>query len=373
MFLSSDQILERLLTKDNSLVIEPLPDATDISDVGIDFHLGESFAYFESRSIGEEIKLDPLDLFNLDYYHRSILEPGQKYVLPPLSTVSAVSMELISCPRNLAAFIVPKSSLGRLGISIDFGIVGPGFHGKLVLSIHNFGTLPVFLSPGLRVCSLLFFDTLSSSSVGLQALLMKTNRTNPRTETELAPHKFAGNIPERTSSATKNDSTSPSIAELIRTALAADTATKGKALEKAMVAVFGTIHGLSVLRSNVRLGAEEIDIMLKNNIGKKFLSISGPIIPVECKNWSEKVGAAEIGNFFEKLDTLGPDIKLGILVAPNGVTGNAYRDARLKIREKRQKGVYIIVLDRADLEDIADGTHALSVLDRKFDAVFLDF
>lgn len=68
---------------------------------------------------------------------------------------------------------------------------------------------------------------------------------------------------------------------------------------------------------------------------------------------------------------ISPDVRLGILVAPNGVSGDYRSDGLLKIREKRQQGLYIVVLAREDLEAIASGTHASKVIERKYDELFL--
>lgn len=58
-------------------------------------------------------------------------------------------------------------------------------------------------------------------------------------------------------------------------------------------------------------------------------------------------------------------------MAPNGVSGNFHSDGVLKIREKRQQGHYIILFDRQDLKEIAKGTHAAEVIERKYDALCL--
>jgi Restriction endonuclease len=99
--------------------------------------------------------------------------------------------------------------------------------------------------------------------------------------------------------------------------------------------------------------------------------VAGSPIIVECKNWTEKVGAREIGVLLDKLHSVSPDAKAGILVAPNGITGDSYSDAVLKIREARQRGRYILVLDLKDLEDIAKGMSLSDVVQKKFDVTIL--
>lgn len=159
----------------------------------------------------------------------------------------------------------------------------------------------------------------------------------------------------------------PQLHDLLKEARETKGPGRGKVLERLALQVFLTIKGLQVIRTNARLEAEELDVYLQNNIGQGFWKIAGSPIIVECKNWSEKVGAAVIGSLFDKLKSIGPDAKTAILVAPAGVTA----DALLKIREKRQHGLYILTLDDADLEEIANGTHAAQVIERKYHALLL--
>ena len=73
----------------------------------------------------------------------------------------------------------------------------------------------------------------------------------------------------------------------------------------------------------------------------------------------------------DKLTSIGPDAKTGILIALNGISGNALRDAGLKIREKRQKGQYIIVLDRKDLDEIVQRGNSLALIERKYEELIV--
>ena len=145
---------------------------------------------------------------------------------------------------------------------------------------------------------------------------------------------------------------------------------KGKALESLAVEIFKSIKGLKILKVNARLRAEELDLLLKNDITVGFWRAAGSPIVVECKNWSKKVGAREVSVLSEKMDSLGPKVSTGILIAPNGITGNSYHDAVLKVREKRQHGHEIIILDKTDLEEIAQGVHPVKVIDRKWDKLW---
>ena len=145
---------------------------------------------------------------------------------------------------------------------------------------------------------------------------------------------------------------------------------KGKALESLAAEIFKSIKGLKILKVNARLHAEELDLLLKNDITVGFWRFAGSPIVVECKNWSQKVGAREVSVLFDKLVSLGPKVCTGILIAPHGVTGDSHSDAVLKVREKRQQGRDIIILDKTDLEEIAQGVHPVEVIDKKWEQLY---
>ena len=163
------------------------------------------------------------------------------------------------------------------------------------------------------------------------------------------------------------------IAELVTIALdiASGSNEKGKALEEFGSYIFASAKGVSIIKRDARLAAEEIDLIIRNNASIGFWRHAGPVIAVECKNWSSRVGAKEISVFAANLATLGPDAKTGILIAPNGISGDSYSDAVLKIREQRMAGKNILVIERADLESLANGEYLTDLLERKHGELYL--
>jgi Holliday junction resolvase-like predicted endonuclease len=173
--------------------------------------------------------------------------------------------------------------------------------------------------------------------------------------------------PQRSSDAITNQSLAKRLSEV----LAAKGPKKGKALEELMASLFASLKGLQILKRNACLQAEELDLIIKNDLTTGFWRIAGSPLIVECKNWSGKVGAREISVLVEKLQALSPDAKAGIMVALNGVSGDSYSDAMLKIREARQRGRYVLVLEYKDLEEVASGISLAQVIERKYDAIVL--
>jgi Holliday junction resolvase-like predicted endonuclease len=143
---------------------------------------------------------------------------------------------------------------------------------------------------------------------------------------------------------------------------------KKETLENLAVFLFGSIDRIRVIDKNVRTSAEEIDLILKNESTNPFWHQLGDPLLVECKNWNKKIGTSEVIVFKDKLETQG--LKVGILVAINGLTGTKRKDAILKIREYRQREFRIIVLTGEDIEDICKGENPTDKLQEKYYDLF---
>jgi hypothetical protein len=67
----------------------------------------------------------------------------------------SVTLEWIRLPKNLAAYVIGKSSWGRRGLIIATATgVHPGFKGCLTLELSNVGELPIAIKPGMNICQL---------------------------------------------------------------------------------------------------------------------------------------------------------------------------------------------------------------------------
>lgn len=103
----------------------------------------------------------------------------------------------------------------------------------------------------------------------------------------------------------------------------ATTAEQGRALEDLICYVFTQVPGISITKRNEMnvFHTEEIDVALWNDGHSDGLFFLPNIILIECKNWSNSVGSAEVNWFDTKLRNRG--LNFGLLVATNGITGNA--------------------------------------------------
>lgn len=161
------QLLEegrKLDTKDPLLIV-PTPNLETLRTDGqasIDLRLGTWFVHSQQARTG------CLSLKNQADY----IEPttayvpfGQHYILHPQSFVLAITLEWICFPRNLAAYVVGKSSWGRAGLIIATAIgVHPGYKGCLTLELSNVGEIPIEIMPGVPICQLFIHQVESSTT-----------------------------------------------------------------------------------------------------------------------------------------------------------------------------------------------------------------
>lgn len=130
------------------LVIDPLETELQLQPASVDLRLGNEFSKVD-RSV--EV-IDPRDDITFD------VREFDDFVLDTGEFTLATTKETIKLPDYLAARVVGRSSIGRLGIVVHAtaGYIDPGFRGKITLELHNTGWRPVSIPPGTRVCQLVF-------------------------------------------------------------------------------------------------------------------------------------------------------------------------------------------------------------------------
>ncbi len=90
-----------------------------------------------------------------DLYERVTVEFGRELWLHPNQFVLGATLEYIRLPPDLGAYVIGRSTWGRVGLLVATAImVQPGFTGCLTLELVNEGDSPVALYPGLRVAQL---------------------------------------------------------------------------------------------------------------------------------------------------------------------------------------------------------------------------
>lgn len=121
-----------------------------IQPASIDIRLGDTFSIVEDSSSGV------ITLKN-EISYKTI--KTDTYVLLPGQFVLATTMEYISLPNDLTAFVEGRSSLGRMGLFIqNAGWVDPGFKGEITLELFNANRCAIELKAGRRVGQLVFAE-----------------------------------------------------------------------------------------------------------------------------------------------------------------------------------------------------------------------
>lgn len=357
MFLNELQIQDRL--RKGNLVLDPVIEETQLGSFTVDLRFGTEFLKFPGHQavIGESKNPQ----FSDDVI---ITKLGQEVQLSPGTGLFCTTLEYIKMPKDLVGVLFSRSALGRIGITTDTLTVDPGFQGNLTIPIFNYGNIPATIHSGLRFLRIAFAQIEAYPATPYKTKYAEVTGPNFSSLYPQDLELLKSRITERDERLTSTYTPKRSIKDLLELALDATVPDKGRLLEEFAEELFQTVEGLQIIGRNQRLSAEELDLYLQNNINEGFWCfLSSPVI-VECKNWSNKVGAKEISVLYDKLSSVGPDAKTAILMAPLGISGDHYSDAVLKIREKRQAGRYIILLDREALDEIASGIQTTKVIEK---------
>lgn len=142
----SDRTIKRMLSE-GSLGISPVED-TQIQPASVDIRLGTTFSIVEDSSKG---------IITLGEATGYKTMTADSYLLLPGQFVLATTMEYITLPDNLTAFVEGRSSLGRMGLFIqNAGWVDPGFSGEITLELFNANRCAIELTAGRRIGQLVF-------------------------------------------------------------------------------------------------------------------------------------------------------------------------------------------------------------------------
>ncbi len=144
----SDKTLVKLLDS-HTLGISQLEN-NQIQPASIDIRLGNTFSIVEDMSSGIITLEDKIEYKTIK---------TDTYILLPGQFVLATTMEYVSLPDNLTAFVEGRSSLGRLGLFIqNAGWVDPGFEGEITLELFNANRCAIELKAGRRIGQLVFAE-----------------------------------------------------------------------------------------------------------------------------------------------------------------------------------------------------------------------
>jgi hypothetical protein len=147
----------------------------------------------------------------------------------------------------------------------------------------------------------------------------------------------------------------------------------GKALERLAQYLVGSMPGCrAYLRGRTFSTDHDVVASVEGSIAD-FRSELGRYFVCECKDRKgDKASFSDVAKFCRVLDSV--KAKLGVIFSPNGLTGegeaeNADREV-LKVYQDR--GIIIVVVNRDDLQGVAEGANFISLLREKYEIVRLD-
>lgn len=172
MILKADRLADLLKKRkeQDPLVITPQPSIQELEESGsaaVDLRLGTWFVTLrQSRTPGLDVSGQSGDEPGESRLTRKYYVPfGEAFYLHPHHFVLGVTLEWIRLPKNIAGYVVGKSSWGRRGLIIATAVgVHPGFAGCLTLELSNVGEIPIAIRPGLQICQLFLHDVHCSNS-----------------------------------------------------------------------------------------------------------------------------------------------------------------------------------------------------------------
>ncbi len=167
MRLSDKDILKAM--DQGEIVVDPMPDKSSVSGVSVDLRLGDRFRVFSSHTTPfidlsgsrEEVDL-AIDKVMSD---EVIIPEGEAFFLHPGELALGITLESLTVPDNLVAWLDGRSSLARLGLMVHVTAhrIDPGWSGNIVLEFYNSGKLPLALRPGMAIGAV-SFEIMSSAA-----------------------------------------------------------------------------------------------------------------------------------------------------------------------------------------------------------------
>lgn len=140
--------------------IDPF-DSMCVGPASVDLHLGSEFRVFKKGHSVLEID----DRLNYEDVTEKV-HVSDRLMLMPQETVLGITQESIRLASNICGWLEGRSRFARLGllVHISASFMQPGISNKQCLEISNFSPMPIYLTPGLRICQFIFQRTSGRAS-----------------------------------------------------------------------------------------------------------------------------------------------------------------------------------------------------------------
>ncbi len=144
MYLGSSEIKRRII--EEKLLANC--NIENVQSAGVDLKIEKLYEVNGSAYLGtKERKLPGLKEKNGIHFK---LAPGTYYL--------CLTTESVNMPEDLIAFILPRSTLFRCGVSLRTAVVDPGYKGALTIDIKNEGPLEFKLKRIARIAQIVFSE-----------------------------------------------------------------------------------------------------------------------------------------------------------------------------------------------------------------------
>jgi dCTP deaminase len=174
----TDREIQSALANHQIGVIPP-PSADAYSSTSLDLKLASRALAWSTPPSGVDLVIDPgSDGFMYSQvssaYTKTIDIPADGHVLAPQGFLLGWTIEEVFLPAHarIAARVEGKSSLARLGLGVHITAptIHAGFKAQIQLEILNHGTMPIRLRTGMRICQLIFEQTLGTPDKGYSGM-----------------------------------------------------------------------------------------------------------------------------------------------------------------------------------------------------------
>ena len=144
MILAKPEILKQI--ESGRVKIEPY-DESAIGPASIDLTLSREIRVFDGN---HHITHGDIDYKTLT----KIVDISGGYLLEPGELVLGITLETLTLPDDLCAWLNSRSRFARIGLMshIAAPFLAPGISNKQILEIFNAGRNKIRLTPGMRIC-----------------------------------------------------------------------------------------------------------------------------------------------------------------------------------------------------------------------------
>lgn len=165
----------RIFLERGVIEIAPKPDPDAFASSSVDLTLDTQISLFRPLKPGVGQYVDPAAAgFKSDTVIKALtdshaIDPKAGYDLEPNTLILAWTREFVDLKDSrLAARVEGKSSLARLGLAVHVTAptIHAGFSGSIRLEVINHGPIPIRLRTGMRICQLVFEQTLGTPEKG---------------------------------------------------------------------------------------------------------------------------------------------------------------------------------------------------------------